>query len=237
MTLLEIVQQFCRVRGIPVPATVVSSSDPQIQQIQGLLVNWLLDLVTRKIWQVNTIQAHHVTLAQEDQGSINDICPSGFVQILPETFFDRTQRLPIFGGTSPEEWQARKAFNITGPYYQFRLRNDRLLFTPQSPAGHDVYFEYLSDWFVRAADGTPKELWTQDTDTPALNWKLAYLWLQWAWPAAKNLEYAQAFDAYENLLLTYTSTDNAPQKLNLAGKTHDLRPGIFVPEGSWPTSP
>lgn len=233
MNLLGIVQQFCRRRALPVPASVVSSTDPQVQQILGLLVDWTIDLSTRNLWQVNLIQAQHTTLAQEDQGSIRTICPYGFISIVPETMFDRTQRLPIFGGTTPEEWQARKAFNITGPYYQFRLRGDRLLFTPSSPAGHQLYFEYFSSWFVRAEDGTPKEVWTLDTDNPALDWQLAYAWLKWAWPAAKDLEYAQEFQAYETLLASYATTDKAPQKLNLAGHTQDLRPGIFVPEGSW----
>lgn len=233
MTFLEIVQRFCGVRGLPVPALVIGTSDPQILQIQGLVTNWLLDLVTRMAWQVNILQATHITLAQEDQGSIRAIAPFGFVAILPETMFDRTQRLPIFGGTSPAEWQARKAFNITGPYYQFRLRGDRLLFTPQSPAGHELVFEYQSDWFVRDALGAAKELWTLDADTPALDWKLVFAWLQWAWPAAKNLEYAEQFNAYERLLATYMGSDNAPQKVNMGDTMKNLRPGILVPEGSW----
>lgn len=237
MNLLQIVQEFCGVRALPVPSVVIGSPDPQIIQIKGLLNNWLTDLVTRRMWSVNTIQAQLTTLAQEDQGSINTIAPFGFVNIVPETMFDRTQRLPVYGGTSPQEWQARKAFNITGPYYQFRLRQDRLLFTPSSPSGHEVYFEYFSNYFVRlAADGTPKKFWTLDTDLPALDDTLALAWLQWAWPKAKGFEYAEDFAQYERLLAMYSAGDNAPPTLNLAGRTCDLRPGIFVPAGSWPVS-
>lgn len=235
MNLLQIVQEFCGRRALPVPNSVVSNPDPQILQMKGMLNKFLEDLVTRKAWQVNTVQALHTTLAQEDQGSINTIAPYGFVQILPETFFDRTQRLPIYGGTSPQEWQARKAFNITGPYYQFRLRGDRLLFTPSSPAGHVVAFEYFSNFFVIDKDGvTRKKFWLDDADTCALDDTLPIAYLEWAWPKAKGFEYAEDFAAYERLINTYASGDNTPPSVNLAGKTHELRPGIFVPAGSWP---
>ena len=36
MTLLEIVQEFCRRQGLPVPSAVVSLGDDQLTQIVGL---------------------------------------------------------------------------------------------------------------------------------------------------------------------------------------------------------
>lgn len=239
MNLLQIVQQFAGRTGIPVPTFVASNSDPQVLQAMGLLNEFCDDMTTRKAWQVTTLEATFVSTAAEDQGSIHTIAPYGFQRILLETVFDRTQELPLFGGLSASEWQARKAFNITGPQYEFRLRGDHLLFSPALPAAHTIAFEYNSTFYIQnnAVSGTDpaayRQYWSKDTDTCLLNDALPLSYLRWAWKKEKGLEYAEDFAKYERIVATYCASDARPQVALLHGRTLELRPGIWVPAGNW----
>ncbi|HET7157819.1 MAG TPA: hypothetical protein VFI62_02415, partial [Burkholderiales bacterium] len=73
MTLLQIVTMFCERKNLPVPATVIGSSDNQIVQIRALLEKEGVELRKRGAWEGITREATHTTLAAEDQGAIATI--------------------------------------------------------------------------------------------------------------------------------------------------------------------
>ena len=142
----------------------------------------------------------------------------------------------MFGAVTPQDWQARKAFNVSGPIYSFRLRGGKLLVTPALPANHTISFEYNSGAFVRAADGTPKPYWTVDTDTCVLDDSLPLSYLRWAWKKEKGLDYAEEFAKYERLVATKLSRDKSADAVNLSGCDNSPRPGIWVSAGNGPRS-
>jgi hypothetical protein len=237
MNMLQLVQEFCGRRGLPVPTGVQSSTNAQVIQIKGMLNTFCEDLVTRKAWQENTIETTFVSTAAEDQGSILTICPYGFEGIVLETMFDRTQRVPLYGGLNASEWQVRKALQITGPQYQFRLRQNRLMFSPALPASHTIAFEYQSSYFVQANETSPpapyKAYWTFDTDSCTLGDQLPLMFMAWKWPALKGFDYAEEFAAYERMLAAKLARNASPPVVDMSGTTQDLRPGIWVPSGNW----
>lgn len=236
MDLLGLIQEFCKRRALPVPTSAISNQDQGVMQMVAILNEFLEDLQVRKAWQRNTFETVFTSTAAEDQGDIMTLCPYGFEEILWETFFDRTQRLPLFGGVNPAEWQARKAFNITGPLYNFRLRQNRLLFTPALPADHSIAFEYYGSFFVKNNTGsgaTYRQYWAADTDTCTLGDTLPLQWLAWKWSAKKGFDYAEDFMTYEKSVAVKLARDNRPKAVNLSSSTRELRPGIFVPEGNW----
>lgn len=234
MTMLTIVQNHCIRSGLPVPASAQSSSDPQVAQMVGLLQEFCDDMVTRKAWQQNTIETTFVSVASEDQGLLVTIAPYGFQEIILESIFDRTQRLPLLGGIGSAEWQARKAFNFTGPLYDFRLRGGRLLFNPALPATHTIAFEYFSSYFAASSEGTPRAYMVLDTDISILGDNLPTAYLRWAWKKEKGFDYAEDFAAYQRLVSTASSRTDRPQKVNMGAKDANMQPGIFVPYGTWP---
>ena len=233
MSLLSIVQNHCTRSGLPVPASVQSSSDPQVSQLVGLLQEFCDDMITRRAWQANTFEATFTSTAAEDQGAIATIAPYGFEELLVETIFDRTQRLPLYGGINPSEWQSRKAFNFAGPLYSFRLRGGRLLFSPALPAAHIIAFEYFSSFFARTAAAVPQNYMVLDTDTCSLGDRLPSAYLRWAWKKEKGFDYAEDFAAYERLVMISSMRDGRPQKVSLDSKVRDMQPGVMVPYGSW----
>jgi hypothetical protein len=233
LSLRDIAQEHCRRVGLPVPNSVVSNADANILQIFGLLQELLEDLVKRKAYQQVTREATWVSTATEDQGSIDTLAPSGFVSVLPGTFYNRSTNLEVSFGMTPEEWQSRKASSGTtaiGPWA--RLRNNRLLFSPIPTAGQTFAFEYRSSWFVQSATAVPLARWTGDTDTCILPDFIPLSWIGWRWKEEKGLDYAEAFRHYEELLASLAMRDGGPRPIDMAGE----RPGAgaSMPVGSWP---
>lgn len=240
MNLLALCQEFAKRTGLPVPTFVASNSDAGVAQMMGLLNEFCDDLYTRKTFQAANFEATFVSTASDDQGSISTIAPYGYVSLIPDTFFDRTDRRAMLGGLSPAEWQMRKATQIAGPFYQFRVWQDRLRVSPTMPAGHTVAFEYRSSWFVQNNSVTVpdpalyRQYWFKDTDSCRVGDALPLAWLRWAWKKEKGLDYAEDFTKYERMVNTYVSADAAPRTLNMGDAVERLTPGIWVPEGSWP---
>ena len=74
MTLLEIVQEFCRRQGLPVPSAVVSLGDDQLTQIVGL-ANEICEDLDRFSWTQLVREASWTAPGVEDQGASTDMAP------------------------------------------------------------------------------------------------------------------------------------------------------------------
>lgn len=233
MNVLQVIQEFCRRTAQVVPSTAQSSSDTQVAQLFGLMNEFLEDMQTRKAWQRSKIEATFVSIAAEDQGDITTLCPEGYFGIVADTMFDRTQQLPIPGAVDAADWQARKAWNMSGMFYQFRLRNNRLLFIPALPVSHTIAFEYYSNWFALAGS-TRKAYFTLDTDNCVFSDSIMLSWLRWAWKKEKGFEYAEDFRRYEELVAQGGLRDEQQKPVSMDAQYLEARPGIIVPSGSWP---
>jgi len=139
MSLLTMVQNFCQRTQLNVPSTVLGSTDPQVLQVKALLEEEGIDLAQRGEWQELVNEATHTTVATESQGDIDTICSNGFRYIKNETSWDRTEQLPLYYVEAPG-WQQLKANNVTGPYYEVRIRGGELLSIPTPPAGNTWAF-------------------------------------------------------------------------------------------------
>lgn len=235
MTLLNLVQAFCRRRGIPVPGAVFQSNDDQAMQIVGMLDQVLEDLVNvGEPWKLLDKETTFSQLAQEDQGSLNTLAPFGYVGMILDTFYDRDQRLQVFGPKTPQEWQLLKAVPMTGPYLQYRIKEDRLLLNGVFNAGHTMAFEYSSKWSVLDPDGTTYKMYfSNDDDTCRFDDGLLLAGLSWQWKMEKGLKYAEDFRRYELLKATLRSREGDARKVSMSGEANGYAPGIFVPTASW----
>lgn len=236
MNLLQMVQEVRGRLGQTVPATVIANSDAGIIQCRGLLNEFLEDLHQRKKWQVNTREATFVSTATESQGTLATLAPYGFEGILPNTFFNRTTKLQVAGGMSPQEWAARKAMGVSGPLPAYRLRQDELLMSPTPTAGDTYTFEYASSYFVAsAAPTTYSKYWTADTDTCTLGDSLPMAYLKWAWLKAKGMDYGEEFRKYETMVATKSLRENPKAPIRMDDTCdRSAGPGMIVAPGSWP---
>lgn len=235
MTLLEVVTQFCQLKALPVPASVMGSTDAQVTQIRRLLEKSGRDLRGRGIWEKLTFEALWSTTASEDQGAITALATNGYRAFLPWTLWDRTEMLPLLGPTSAKEWQFLKAIVITGPRFSFRLRGGHFLVTPAPPAGHTWVFEYCTNNFILQSNGTTYlETFANDTDEILFPDEIVMADLEWRWLKEKGLDYAEDFKGAEGLINVAVNQDGGKPALYMdeygqRGPT----PGIFVPAGSW----
>lgn len=234
MTLLQTVTMFCERKNIGIPSTVIGSSDGQVVQIRALLEKEGIALRKRHAWEGVVKEATHTSLAAEDQGAIATIAANGFDYIVNQTIWDRTDKLPIYGPMSPQEWQSLKALIPTGPRYNFRIRGGKLIINPTPTAGKTWAFEYVSKFWITAAAGTAttKALFTVDTDTISLPDEIVAQGLEWRWKHSKGLDYAEDFRDYELMVKEAIGRDAGKSVLNMAAG-RSARPGIMVPQGSW----
>lgn len=170
----------------------------------------------------------------QSQGSITAITGPDFNFIVNETMWNRSQRRPVFGPKSPAEWQQLKAQFMQGPWLQYILRGNQMLFLPVPSPGFAIYFEWISKNWCQSLGGTGQTAMVQDTDTALLDERLLTLGAVWRFKQKNKLEYAEDANNYEKAVNDAISRDGSKGRLNLAGAQTDIFPGVVVPSGSWP---
>jgi hypothetical protein len=236
MSLLTIVQDFCERKSLPSPTSVLGSADPQIKQIRALIQKGCEDLFQRGRWESLINEASWTTTATESQGTIVSRATNGFMWMLPETFWDRTQKLPLLGPLDSADWQVLKAIVVTGPRYSFRFMGGIIKSTPAPPAGHTWVFEYISKNWILQADGvTYLSKFAADTDNVLFPEQVVTADLEWRWLKEKGLNYQEDFNAAERLIVNALGRSGSKPVLHLDDFGGEIKPGIFVPSGSWMT--
>jgi hypothetical protein len=173
-------------------------------------------------------------VSQQVQGTIQDLAGEGFRFILNETMWDRTTRRPIFGPKSPAEWQQLQAQFMQGPYIQYRLRTNQVMFLPAPAVGDEIFFEWVTSYWMLTAEQVPGSIMTNDTDVSVLDERLHILGGIWRWRKANGLDYTEDWNKYEAAVADSISRDGSKARLNLAGAQSDIFPAILVPAGNWP---
>lgn len=236
MSLLTICQAAFVRMGLTSPSAVVTATDQQTQRVLAFAQEEGEELASRWAWQGLQREANFSTVANETQGTLASICGADFNYIVNETIWNRTQRRPIFGPKSQAEWQALKAAFVNGPWYQYRIRQNAILFTPVPGVGDQCYFEWISkNWVIKASDGTGSPIWTNDADTSYLDERLLTLGIIWRWKSAKGFDYAEDFAKYERAVADAIARDGGKPRLSLTPGSRDLYPGVIVPAGNWGT--
>jgi hypothetical protein len=236
MSLLSVIQDFCKLHALAVPTAIIGSTDTQTIQLQAILDELVRELVTESKFQVTTLEAVFSTVPGEDQGLITDLAPNGYQRAIFETFYDRTLRRPLSGPVSETEWQQLKALPSTGTYYKFRLRGNHLLLYPAPfTSSSDIAFEYMSDWAYKdATTGAAKDSVTVDTDAFVFPENILKKGLAYRFKQIKGLPYQADEKAYWDMVNNYIATNKVSRRINVSeGAPVDIKPGIFVPSNTW----
>lgn len=236
MPLLDVVQAVAIKVGIGKPPAAAASIDNNVQQLVVFANEAGQEIASRYGWQELTKEATFTTVAVESQGVLTTLTGPDFDFILNDTMWDRTTRRPVYGPKYPAEWQQIKAQLMQGPWWQYRIRGNRVLFIPPPPAGDAIFFEWVSKYWVGVA-ATPtvgaQTGYVIDTDVSLLDERLIRLDTLWRYKQAKRLEYAEDFDKAEAAIADAMTRNATKPKLNLDGAQNDLYPGILVPSGNW----
>ena len=233
MSLLTMIQGITPRLGIPKPLLIVGATDDQTLQLLALANEEGKELAKRGQWQALTNSQTFTTVATESQGALVSLTKNYFDYIINETFWNRTQRRPVFGPLTSQQWEHLKASNIQGPWTQYTIRQDTMYFLPIPPAGQTCAFQWMSKGWVYD-NATYYTSWQADTNTSLLDEDLMAQGIVWRWLQRKGLEYAEDFNKYERLVADALTRDGGKPRLSLGGDAGmNVYPGIVVPSGNW----
>lgn len=236
MSLLTVVQAVATKVGLGKPPAVASSIDSNLQQMVSFANEAGQELAGRFGWQELTKEANFTTIASEAQGALSALTGPDFAFVLNETMWDRSTKRPVFGPKVPAEWQQLKAQFMTGPWSQYRIRGNQVLFIPVPAAGDGIFFEWVSNYWVGIAAAPTVGVqngFTLDTDVSLLDERLIALDALWRYKAAKRLAYDEDFDKAEAAIADAISRNASKPTLNLSGPQGNIQPGVWVQAGNF----
>jgi hypothetical protein len=179
--------------GLTNVADPFASTDSNIKQLCWLLKSLGKDLVHMRSWNHLRKEYAFTTVAGQSAYGL----PADYHNMIDQTWWNRTNRLPLGGPLSAQEWQYLKA---------------RLYPDTNTPAGYDIAFEYNSAYWV-SHTGAPD---TTVSDTPTLS--TDYVWfdpllmirgLKLAFLKAKGFDTTSAQQDW-NMSLDYVKGNDAP---------------------------
>jgi hypothetical protein len=140
--------------GLGLVADPFSSTDANFVQLCRLLKSTGRMLTFRNDWTQLRGEFVFTTVANQSQYTL----PPDFNNMIDQTGWNRTNRLPIGGPVDPQMWQYLKArlsqvvFNVL-----FRQMQGRWNLFPDTntPSGYQIAFEYNSKWWVGGNLTTP----------------------------------------------------------------------------------
>jgi hypothetical protein len=161
--------------------------------------------------------------------------PSDWERQIPQTEWDRTNRWPLLGPVSPQDWQSfRSGIVYAGPRQQFRIANNYVNIEPNPPAGLLFAYEYISNAWVRSAAGVEQSSFLADTDTTVFDDSLLITGLKSQWKAAKGLDGSYDMAEFRSLLEAMKSQDHSAPMLSLSSNpisifltTNNIQDGNF----------
>jgi hypothetical protein len=232
MNVLQVVQEFCGKKTLPVPAAVVGSTDVGVVQIRYILAEVVRDL-SEYSWQEQRVEKTLVSIPAENQGLLENVIGPDFVSIVSDTFWNLAEDQPISGPVAESTWAAMKAENLTGPINYWRVIGRSLFIFPVLAAGVSLSLTYRSSYPILSSGGTTKAAVTSDDDTFLLPETLVLKALDYKWKYQKGEPWEKDYAEYSALLPKKLGDKGMPT-LHLDGGETRITPGIWVPAGSWP---
>jgi hypothetical protein len=215
MSLLTICQNASDEVGIDRPVTVASNTNGEVQKLYRMAKKVGLKLMKTFPWQVLRSEQTFTSLATETQTAI---LPSDFDRFVPETFWNRTDKILISGPVHAVEWQSMKAIaygdaNIP----KFAHRGDTVLVIPTLSAGKSLAFEYVSKNWCQSSGSVAQATWAADDDTGIIDEELITLGLVWEYLHAEGLPAGKAGMAYKEYFDALCDNDQPDGNILVAG--------------------
>jgi hypothetical protein len=248
----QIVSDAARDLGLGVVSDPFGSSDDAIVRLCGYFNDVGADLLHAHDWgQLKTLW-EFTTLAG-DPG--NYPLPADWHEMVLQTAWDRTKRMPMGGPLSSQEWAYLRAWQMGVTLTAlFRMESNLLMLYPQPPPpGILVSMEYMStSWIVKDA---AKAAWITanyqtlgsagfDEATDSSDWclfdpQLVKLYLKFWWKKEIGLDASAAEEDYRSFLLKTVSSVSPLPTLRIDGprlgipNVHLIDNGNLPPTGGY----
>jgi hypothetical protein len=230
-TALWIIQQACGELGVPAPAHVTGIGDETGQQMLALLNSAGYDLSANFQWEELTKLHKFFTVNAQGEYDL----PPDYNNFLDCTAWDNTNRWPLLGPASQQEWNAiiaAKVEAVLRTYY--KLQQKKLCLYPVPVDIRELVLSYSSLYWVNSATGIPKQEVDQDDDVPILNDWLLVKFLKLKIWSAKGFDTTSLNADFTTAYLSLTAKSKGSRVLSLAPKIGTILIGPQnIPEGNW----
>jgi hypothetical protein len=228
MTLLTCCQDAAIELSLEQPGVIIGNTDINVQRLLRAAQRTGKELVTRAAWSVLRVQQPFTAAAGEDQPGI---IPADFARLIPETFWDLTNKRLINGGVTPARWQSLRASAVSGTWPRwFILRGTTVTIYPGMSGGESMVFEYVSSHFCASAAGATQATWQADTDVGRLNEELITLGIIAYYRLITGLPNLDQMNEFEDRLVQEVDNDNPRSGVLAAGD-------IFAGSRAWDGQP
>ena len=161
--------------------------------------------------------------------------PSDFKYFTDQTQYDRTNRWPLLGPKSPQEWAWMKGSLVaTLPRIRFRMIGDKLVLFPAPTSALNFSMEYTSNDWVLQSSGTYTDYITLDGDTVLYDPWLMIKFIKLKFYELKGFETSGVRADFMRVFKALTGKDKGAEILSLSPQSSSMYIGPWsVPDGSW----
>jgi hypothetical protein len=233
-TALQIIQQAAGELGFPRPNVAVSANDTTTIQMVSLLQSAGYELSTyynwpdlKKRWQFTTTGASEYAL------------PNDWNYFVDQTQWDQTNRWPLMGPKSSQEWAWLKSGIVAqGPRTRYRVQGGALHLHPTPTSPITLYLEYIRNTWVIDKNGVQAASVIYDDDIPQFDaWMLIKFIKLKLWQV-KGFDTTAFMDDFLRLFDAQTGKSNGAQILSMSRRVPSmLIGGHNIPDGSWQVTP
>ena len=157
--------------------------------------------------------------------------PSDYERTVNKTMYNKSNRWSVIGPKSAQEWQWIKASYITtGPRMRYRIMGDKFVIWPMATDTVTLGFEYQSNAWVVASDGTDKQKATVDTDTFLFPDRLLVLGTKLKYFEIKGFDTTTLYADYNRELSKFKAQDAGADTLSMAPRY----PNILLTQNNLP---
>jgi hypothetical protein len=235
---LAIIRQVAGELGLNQPTSLVGTLDVQTSQLVALLNAAGNELLTYypweqlvKEWSFNTVNGQEAYTVPDDYSYFTD-----------QTQWDRTNRWPLLGPKSPQEWAWLKGSLVAAlPRQRWRMSGDRFIVWPV-PGSNSFNFsmEYITcNWVnVNGLGITFSSLVQNDADIILFDQWLVIKFVKLKFYELKGFKTVGVAADFQRTFNALTGKDTGADKLSLAPTfTSQYIGPNSVPDGSWNVTP
>lgn len=189
----------------------------------GIMQDTFIKSVGTTTIEMNIPSTQTATGIEITFGQVMYDMPSDYARMVDKTQYNKSNRWSIIGPKDAQEWQWLKASYVTtGPRMRFRMVGNKFTLWPMPTAVLVLGFEYVSNSWVKAADGTLKSKMTADSDISRFPDRLIILGTKLKLFEIKGFDTTAVLQDYTRELDKWKASESGADTLSLAPKYPNL---------------
>lgn len=205
--------------GLTAASNPFTSTDPAFIQLCRLITSTGRELIGFHQWQ-KFRSSHSITTDSLDTGRYT--LPTDFLYMIDQTGWTPTNRLPLGGPLSPQDWSfiVGSSWNQYTIYVSFREADGEFWIQPNDPVPDniDITFEYISNNWAATSGGTEINRVTATDDTIYFPPILMVKFLKLRFLEAKGFDTTAALGQFNTALATWLPKDKSAPVLSMGNR-------------------